>query len=230
MSIGSSLNARLRSTGLDKSRGISPVGFPAPPPAPPSPFIILKSVGVWDPSALPFWLEAACTSCAYLLRLSSYNFLSELSSSAWVDRECKNGAIRFVALFEGDEGAAPSEFVVVEELVCIELAPKLIGTFVLSRIGDEAESNSSSGRASILISPLVYWSACFAARCVSSADFTLNSAGQNGQRLLMTWACARNWPFRSRALLIIIIWFYCQDGALFAGTKFHWYFDNFFCK
>lgn len=86
---------------------------------------------------------------------------------------------------EGEVGAAPSEFV--------EFAPKLIGTVdFVSPKGDEAEFSSSSGRLSILISPLVYCSACFAARCVSSADFTLNKAGQNGQRLFITCACARN--------------------------------------
>jgi hypothetical protein len=95
-----------------------------------------------------------------------------------VDRECKNGVIMFEG--GGEVGAAPSEFVA--------FAPKLLlGTcfVIISPKGDEAESISSSGRASMLISPLVYWSACFAVKWVSSADFTLNKAGQKGQRLFI---------------------------------------------
>ena len=58
---------------------------------------------------------------------------------------------------------------------------------------------SASGSASMLISPLPNWSACLEARCDSRAERTLKRAGQNGQRLLMTCWCARNWPFRSLA-------------------------------
>lgn len=67
--------ARVRSTGLDRSRGQSPpVGFSAPgtPPLGDGSSFLMKRTSLAEP---PFWDAAR-------LRLSSYNFLREISSSA----------------------------------------------------------------------------------------------------------------------------------------------------
>ena len=70
---------------------------------------------------------------------------------------------------------------------------------------------SASGSASMLISPLLNWSACLVARWDSRADLTLKRAGQNGQRLFMTCWCARNWPFLSLARVFWVIIQYCCE-------------------
>lgn len=63
---------------------------------------------------------------------------------------------------------------------------------VLGFEGADSIESSSSGMLSMFTSPRATWSACLLLRWDSNADFTLNSAGQNGQRLLITWLCARN--------------------------------------